>query len=61
MFDSRATEMDYSTSNDAPRDSDSWESVDRRLRGYARRRAALDKAESLDLARAADIGTCQRV
>jgi hypothetical protein len=55
MFDSRATEIESSTTTDVRRETDSWETIDRRLRGYARKRATLDAAESLDLDSALDI------
>jgi hypothetical protein len=55
MFDSTATENEYTGDHGSPDGIQEWQLVDRRLRSYARKRAALDKAELLDLDRAADM------
>ncbi|MEO7095616.1 MAG: HNH endonuclease signature motif containing protein [Polyangiales bacterium] len=55
MFDSSATEIETTIDNSAGRELSEWQLVDRRLRTYAAKRAALDAAESFDLVRAADM------
>ena len=53
MFDSSVTEA--STDPSMNLDLDERARIDRRLRGYAGKRAALDAAESFDLARASEL------
>jgi hypothetical protein len=53
MLDSSVTETSTDTTMNL--ELAEWQRIDRRLRGYAGKRAALDAAESFDLARAADM------
>jgi len=54
MFDASVSEPVF-WYNDRDKAEGEWVLVDRRLRGYAQKRAALDEAESIDIARAADM------
>ncbi len=54
MLDGSERAIEHSDSGQE-RELCNWQLVDRRLRGYARKRAALDAAESFDLVRAADM------
>ena len=54
MLDGGETTSEYTGATDVTAPSE-WQLIDRRLRGYAAKRAALDAAESFDLARAADM------